>query len=59
MTNKSIQPLLEKVFQKSGLGKWFNKESAGGGPGWIDITLKERGSESAVMLKKAKLIPLA
>lgn len=34
MTNKSIQPLLEKVFQKSGLGKWFNKESAGGGPGW-------------------------
>ena len=26
--------LLEKVFEKSGLGKWFNKESAGGGPGW-------------------------
>ena len=26
--------LVEKVFEKSGLGKWFNKESAGGGPGW-------------------------
>jgi len=26
--------LIEKVFEKSGLGKWFNKESAGGGPGW-------------------------
>jgi len=26
--------ILEKVFEKSGLGKWFNKESAGGGPGW-------------------------
>lgn len=26
--------ILEKVYAKSGLGKWFNKESAGGGPGW-------------------------
>jgi hypothetical protein len=26
--------LAEKVFANSGLGKWFNKESAGGGPGW-------------------------
>lgn len=30
----SIDFLIEKVFEKSGLGKWFNKESAGGGPGW-------------------------
>ena len=22
------------MFERSGLGKWFNKESAGGGPGW-------------------------
>ncbi len=29
-----IENLLEKVYAKSGLGKWFNKESAGGGPGW-------------------------
>jgi len=29
-----IKPLLEKVYSNSGLGKWFNKESAGGGPGW-------------------------
>lgn len=34
MTAKLTQILLEKVFEKSGLGKWFNKESAGGGPGW-------------------------
>ena len=34
MINKEIQVLLEKVYAKSGLGKWFNKESAGGGPGW-------------------------
>ena len=34
MTDTSIQTILEKVYAKSGLGKWFNKESAGGGPGW-------------------------
>lgn len=34
MISKKTQVLLEKVFEKSGLGKWFNKESAGGGPGW-------------------------
>ena len=34
MISKTAQNLLEKVFEKSGLGKWFNKESAGGGPGW-------------------------
>ena len=28
------QSLIEKVFSNSGLGKWFNRESAGGGPGW-------------------------
>lgn len=26
--------LIEKVYSDSGLGKWFNRESAGGGPGW-------------------------
>jgi hypothetical protein len=34
MNQEQKQNLLEKVFEKSGLGKWFNKESAGGGPGW-------------------------
>jgi hypothetical protein len=34
MTNKKLKQLIEKVFSDSGLGKWFNKESAGGGPGW-------------------------
>ena len=34
MSNKQVKNILEKVFAKSGLGKWFNKESAGGGPGW-------------------------
>ena len=34
MTSKKVQVILEKVYEKSGLGKWFNKESAGGGPGW-------------------------
>ena len=34
MTSKTVQVILEKVYEKSGLGKWFNKESAGGGPGW-------------------------
>lgn len=30
----NLENLLEKVYASSGLGKWFNKESAGGGPGW-------------------------
>jgi hypothetical protein len=34
MSSRKVQILVEKVFEKSGLGKWFNKESAGGGPGW-------------------------
>lgn len=29
-----IVELMEKVYAKSGLGKWFNDESAGGKPGW-------------------------
>ena len=32
--NRKTKLLVEKVFERSGLGKWFNKESAGGGPGW-------------------------
>lgn len=34
MKYNDLEILLEKVYAKSGLGKWFNKESAGGGPGW-------------------------
>lgn len=34
MIDFNIETLLEKVYANSGLGKWFNKESAGGGPGW-------------------------
>lgn len=34
MISDSTKFLLEKVFSDSGLGKWFNRESAGGGPGW-------------------------
>ena len=30
----SLFSLNEKVYAKSGLGKWFNQQSAGGGPGW-------------------------
>jgi hypothetical protein len=29
-----IHSIMEKVYSKSGLGKWFNEESAGGKPGW-------------------------
>jgi hypothetical protein len=34
MISKYSKLITEKVYAKSGLGKWFNKESAGGGPGW-------------------------
>ena len=34
MTSKKAKMIIEKVFSDSGLGKWFNKESAVGGPGW-------------------------
>jgi len=34
MISKNIKLITEKVYENSGLGKWFNKESAGGGPGW-------------------------
>jgi hypothetical protein len=34
MISKQIKFITEKVYANSGLGKWFNKESAGGGPGW-------------------------
>jgi hypothetical protein len=34
MISNNVNLILEKVFSDSGLGKWFNKESAGGGPGW-------------------------
>ena len=28
------EPVTEKTYAKTGLGKWFNQQSAGGGPGW-------------------------
>ena len=35
MNFRVIQDLMtEKVYGKSGLGKWFNQQSAGGGAGW-------------------------
>jgi len=34
MSSEHVKTILEKVYADSGLGKWFNKESAGGGPGW-------------------------
>lgn len=64
MKNKRIQPILEKVFEKSGLGKWFNKESAGGGPGWDRYNTKgervgkcgdaEEGESYSACLSKQK-----
>jgi hypothetical protein len=64
MKNNIIQPILEKVFAKSGLGKWFNKESAGGGPGWDRYNTKgqkigkcgdaEEGESYSACLSKQK-----
>lgn len=64
MSNKRIEPILEKVFAKSGLGKWFNKESAGGGPGWDRYNTKgervgkcgdaEEGESYSACLSKQK-----
>ena len=64
MKNKIIEPLLEKVFAKSGLGKWFNRESAGGGPGWDRYNTKgervgkcgdaEEGESYSACLSKQK-----
>jgi hypothetical protein len=34
MISNQIKLITEKVYSNSGLGKWFNRESAGGGPGW-------------------------
>jgi hypothetical protein len=34
MISKHIKLITEKVYSDSGLGKWFNRESAGGEPGW-------------------------
>lgn len=34
MISKQIKIITEKVYSDSGLGKWFNQESAGGKPGW-------------------------
>jgi hypothetical protein len=68
MSKNYINLLTEKVFAKSGLGKWFNRESAGGGPGWDRYNTKgervgkcgdaeEGASYSACLSKqKAKLL---
>jgi hypothetical protein len=34
MISNQIKLITEKVYSNSGLGKWFNRESAGDGPGW-------------------------
>jgi hypothetical protein len=34
MISNKIKLITEKVYSNSGLGKWFNRESAGDGPGW-------------------------
>ena len=34
MSDKFLQNLVEKVYSDSGLGKWFNRESADEKPGW-------------------------
>ena len=60
----NVKLLLEKVYANSGLGKWFNKESAGGGPGWDRYNTKgervgkcgdaEEGDAYAACLSKQK-----
>jgi len=64
MKSKVSKFLTEKVFSNSGLGKWFNKESAGGGPGWDRYNTKgerigkcgdaEEGESYAACLSKQK-----
>lgn len=64
MKDNDLEILLEKVYAKSGLGKWFNKESAGGGPGWDRYNTKgervgkcgdaEEGDAYAACLSKQK-----
>lgn len=64
MISKNIEYITEKVYAKSGLGKWFNKESAGGGPGWDRYNTKgervgkcgdaEEGEPYAACLSKQK-----
>lgn len=64
MNDKHVELITEKVFAKSGLGKWFNQESAGGGPGWDRYNTKgerigkcgdaEEGETYAACLSKQK-----
>jgi hypothetical protein len=64
MKSRYIRLITEKVYAKSGLGKWFNKESAGGGPGWDRYNTKgervgkcgdaEEGDSYAACLSKQK-----
>lgn len=64
MSSEYIQSLVEKVYADSGLGKWFNKESAGGGPGWDRYNTKgervgkcgdaDEGDSYAACLSKQK-----
>jgi hypothetical protein len=64
MISKTVNFITEKVYAKSGLGKWFNKESAGGGPGWDRYNTKgervgkcgdaEEGEAYAACLSKQK-----
>lgn len=64
MNDKHVELITEKVFAKSGLGKWFNQESAGGGPGWDRYNTKgerigkcgdaDEGESYAACLSKQK-----
>jgi hypothetical protein len=64
MKSQYSQYILEKVYSDSGLGKWFNRESAGGGPGWDRYNTKgervgkcgdaEEGESYAACLSKQK-----
>jgi hypothetical protein len=64
MISKQIKLITEKVYSDSGLGKWFNRESAGGGPGWDRYNTKgervgkcgdaEEGEAYAACLSKQK-----
>jgi len=64
MSDQNIKHLLEKVYKDSGLGKWFNRESADSKPGWDRYNTKgdrvgkcgdaEEGESYSACLSKQK-----
>jgi hypothetical protein len=68
MISKYKKLITEKVYSDSGLGKWFNRESAGGGPGWDRYNTKgervgkcgdsKEGESYAACLSKQKAAKL-